>query len=57
MCDGQLYSIPYLSFEEEERILSFSRYHGRKKYGEVERVGRRIMLNLVLCNGKCLKVV
>jgi len=62
MCGGQPSLIPYLFLEEEEGgsfplSLSLSRLHGRMKYGEVGKVGRRTMLSLVLCNGKWLKVV
>jgi len=57
MCGGQPSLVLYLSFEEEGELLQYSRLHGSKKYGEVGNVGRRTMLNLVLCNGKWLKVM
>jgi hypothetical protein len=36
---------------------SFLKQHGKKKYGEVRRVGRKPCYVLALCNGKWLKVV
>jgi hypothetical protein len=62
MCGGQHSLIPYLSLEEGEGgsfplSLSLSRLHGRTRYGEVGKVGRRTMLSSMLCNGKWLKVV